>query len=166
MLSIRALVPADKAQVLSLNASAQPNVARLDDVELARLQALSQEHIVAVEGEVVRGYALVFTHDHAYDGEEFLALRSLIAQPFIYIDQVVVLRTAQGTGVGRCLYGAIERAALLRGADSLCCEVNTVPPNPDSLVFHTRLGFSTVGAFSTQDGRNVNLLQKRLSVVA
>ena len=115
----------DVGQVLSLNTSARPNVAPLDGIELARLQALSCEHIVAVDGEEVRGYALVFVHDEA--------LKSLIAHPFLYIDQVVVLRSARGTGIGRLLCRAIERAALLGGADSLCCGVNAIPPNPGSL---------------------------------
>jgi predicted GNAT superfamily acetyltransferase len=164
--SIRPLMSPDAGQVLSLNASARPNVAPLDGIELARLQGLSREHIVAVEGAEIRGYALVFAHDHAYDGEEFLALRSLIAQPFIYIDQVVVLRSAQGTGIGRLMYRTIERAALLDRADSLCCEVNAIPPNPGSLAFHSRLGFSAVGSLATRDGRTVHLLRKRLSIAA
>jgi predicted GNAT superfamily acetyltransferase len=147
---------------LALNASARPNVAPLDGIELARLQGLSREHIVAVEGEEVRGYALVFAHDHAYDGEEFLALRPLIARPFLYIDQVVVLRSLQGTGIGRQMYGAIERSALLVRASSLCCEVNAMPPNPGALAFHSPLGFSAVGSLATGDGRTVHLLRKRL----
>jgi len=166
MLSIRPMESADAGQVLSLNAGARPNVAPLDGIELARLQALSHEHIVAVEGEAIRGYALVFAHDHAYDGEEFLALRSLIARPFLYIDQVVVLPSAQGTGIGRQMYEAIERAALLGRADSLCCEVNAIPPNPGSLAFHGRLGFCAVGSLATRDGRTVHLLRKRLSIAA
>ena len=42
MLAIRPLMSADAGQVLSLNVSARPNVAPLDGIELARLQALSQ----------------------------------------------------------------------------------------------------------------------------
>jgi uncharacterized protein len=166
MPSIRALVPADNIQVLSLNERARPHVAPLDDAELERLQALSQTHLVAEEGEVVLGYALAFARGDAYDGEEFVTLRSLIPQSFIYIDQIVVLGTAKRAGIGTLLYGALEHAALLRGAHSLCCEVNTTPPNPVSLAFHSRLDFSPIGSLSTRDGRNVRLLQKRLSGAA
>ena len=162
MISIRALAPGDAADVLSLNASATPNVARLDAAELSRLLGLSRDHLVATEREAIRGYALTFYSEHAYDGEEFLELRSLIARPFVYIDQVVVDRAARRTGIGRDLYGAIEKAALARGAGSLCCEVNTWPPNPDSLAFHARLGFGTIGSLATRDGREVHLLRKRL----
>lgn len=164
MLSIRTLVPADNAQVLSLNAGAQPHVAPLDGAELERLQALSQAHLVAEEGEVIVGYVLAFAREDAYDGEEFLTLRSMIPQSFVYIDQIVILGTARRAGIARRLYGALEHAALLRDAHCLCCEVNTMPPNPGSLAFHKRLDFSPVGSLATRDGRNVDLLQKRLPV--
>jgi len=159
------MVPDDKAQVLSLNARARPHVAPLDDAELTRLCSLSDAHLVAVAGGMVLGYTLNFADDTAYDGEEFLVFGSLIARPFIYIDQVVVLSSVRGTGVGRILYAALEHAALMRGARSLCCEVNTDPPNPGSLAFHHRLGFSVVGAIATQDGRKVHLLEKRITGV-
>jgi predicted GNAT superfamily acetyltransferase len=163
MFSIRPFASADTDRVLSLNAGARPNVAPLDDAELARLHALSSTHLVAVDGGAVLGYALSFAHDDEYDGEEFQALRVMLAQPFSYIDQVVVLASARAAGIGRRLYEAIERAAVLRGARCLCCEVNTAPPNPGSLAFHGRLGFIAIGSLATRDGRNVNLLQKRLS---
>ena len=166
MLAIRALTLADEARVLELNAGARPNVAALDRAELARLQALSRVHLVAVDADVVLGYALSFASSDAYDGEEFLTLKSLMAEPFVYIDQVVVLPSVQGNGIGRRLYEALERAAWRRGIHWLCCEVNTTPPNPGSLAFHGRLGFSELAPFATRDGRSVVLLRKRLSVAA
>ena len=165
MPSVRAMVSGDKAQVLLLNAGARPHVAPLDDAELTRLCSLSDAHLVAAAGDVVVGYTLNFADDAAYDGEEFLVFGSLIARPFVYIDQVVVLSSVRGTGVGRILYTALEHTALIRGAHSLCCEVNTDPPNPGSLAFHHRLGFSAIKAIATQDGRHVNLLEKRITGV-
>jgi len=164
MLVIRPLTPADETQVLKINVEARPNVAALDRVELARLSSLSRTHFVAVDGELVRGYALNFARDDAYDGEEFQALRSLIAQPFVYIDQVAVTGPARAQGIGRRLYEALEYAASERRIHRLCCEVNTTPPNPGSLDFHARLGFSTLGSMDTRYGRNVVLLQKLLTV--
>jgi len=37
-----------------------------------------------------------------------------------------------------------------------------MPPNPGSLAFHARLGFSTLSCLATRDGRNVVLLEKRI----
>lgn len=165
-LSIRTLAPADWSPVLLLNSRARPNVAALDDAELARLDALSDAHVVVLEGDAILGYALTFARDDAYDGEEFLTFRSQIAQPFTYIDQVVVSQSVQRSGVGRLLYEAIERASAIRGAFTLCCEVNTVPPNPASLAFHSRLGFGSLGSLATRDGRRVTLLHKRVASAA
>ena len=162
MFSIRPLVAADEAQVLKINVEAQPNVAALDHVELARLVGLSPMHVVAAAGDAVYGYALSFDWDDAYDGEEFLALRSLISQLFVYIDQVAVAATARARGIGRRLYEALERRATDLGISRLCCEVNTRPPNLGSLAFHARLGFSTLSSMATSDGRNVVLLEKRI----
>lgn len=36
-------------------------------------------------------------------------LRSRIRQAFVYIDQIAILRSAQGTGVGRLLYEALAQ---------------------------------------------------------
>lgn len=166
MTSIRPLDPDDFEQVLSLNAGAQPNVFLLDRAELARLQLLSRSHIVVAQSQVVLGYALAFSRADAYDGEEFLVLRSLISEPFVYVDQVVVQGSLKGTGIGRRLYEALAQVGSSRGACSLCCEVNTEPPNPSSLAFHRHMGFSAVGSLATKDGRNVELLQKHLRAAA
>ena len=162
MLSIRPLVAADEAQVLKINVEAQSGVAALDHVELARLVGVSPTHVVAADGDAAYGYALNFGRDDAYDGEEFLAMRSLIPQPFVYIDQVAVAGAARTQGIGRRLYEALERRAMDLGICCLCCEVNIRPPNPASLAFHARLGFSTLSSMATSDGRDVVLLEKRI----
>jgi uncharacterized protein len=164
MLAIRRLMPADEAQLLRINVEAQPNVAALDRVELARLASLSHIHIVAADADAVHGYALNFLREDIYDGEEFLALRAFIPQSFVYIDQVAVASPARAQGIGRRLYEAVEQTASRQGIRCLCCEVNSTPPNPGSLAFHARMGFSRLSSMATRDGRNVVLLQKLLAV--
>lgn len=166
MLSIRTLSIADVADVLAINRAARPNVAPLDAAELGRLRSLASDTVVILDDDAVIGYALVFPDDAAYDGEEFLALRTLVPRPFTYVDQVAVRPSARGMGVGRRLYRHVEQAALARGATCLCCEVNLAPPNPASSAFHERLGFRSIGRLSTTDGREVDLLAKRLSGAA
>ena len=162
MTIVRALTFSDAEQVLSINSNAIPAVATLDQKEFLRLKNLSRMHIVATDDPLVFGYALAFQSNDNYDGEEFLAFRSAIREPFVYIDQIVVHDRARGTGIGRRLYEALERSAANIGAGILCCEVNVKPPNPDSLAFHKYLGFISHGTLSTQDGRDVELLSKRV----
>lgn len=163
MSGVRALGAADLGAVLQLNAAAGSAVFRLDATELARLMRISSLHLVAIDaGGGPIGYALAFLREHDYDGEEFRAFRSARPGPFLYIDQVVVAAAARGTGVGRALYETLATLARAAGAGTLCCEVNTTPPNPGSLAFHRRMGFATDGSLDTADGRTVALLRRTL----
>lgn len=160
---IRVLRSEDAESVLRLNAAATPAVFAFDAFELARLMAMSGLHlaVTAPEGGLV-GYALAFSHDQPYDGEEFLALGRSIGVPFHYIDQIVVDPHARAAGLGRMLYERLAEHATARGANVLCCEVNLSPPNPVSLAFHQRIGFNRLDDMATVDGRTVALLRKDL----
>jgi hypothetical protein len=163
VITIRAMTREDSPQVLRINASSQPHVAPLNERELGRLLALHNEHLVAIENtEPALGYALAFHREASYDGEEFLVLRSALAEPFVYIDQVAVAAQHMGRGVGRALYEELERIAGGRRIRFLCCEVNTKPSNPDSATFHKRMGFEFFATLTTFDGREVELLTKTL----
>ena len=105
---------------------------------------------------------MAFGRDAACDGEEFLAFRAAIAEPYVYIDQVAVLQDARGSGVGTALYEVLEQTAAEQGTQVLCCEINSDPPNPESMAFHTKMGFDMVGTLATRDGRRVELRQKLL----
>ena len=163
-MKIRPLQHDDSEAVLRINATAGAAVARLDVPELSRLMAISALHLAAVNSSgAVAGYALAFSNEHAYDGEEFLTFRASIDKPFIYIDQVAIDVAARRAGAGRMLYQELaSRAESLRAA-ALCCEVNFVPPNPVSLAFHRRVGFARTGALDTLDGRTVALLRRAIT---
>lgn len=167
MITIRALDDGDALQVLDINAAATPAVAALDPAELARLMHLSDRHLAATRDADLLGYALVFRDNAAYDGEEFETLRTrLDPMPFLYIDQVAIRRELRGAGIGRRLYEALARAGVDAGIECLCCEVNVHPPNPESAAFHSRLGFGSLGRLRTGDGREVDLLAKRLDTAS
>jgi uncharacterized protein len=161
MIETRAMSPTDAAQVLAINRAGQPGVAALEARELSRLLSLPHEHRVATRGGELVGYLLAFQRAAPYDGEEFLAFRQRLSEPFVYIDQVAVAPGLRQSGIGRCLYGAID--AVARGAQVrlLCCEVNLVPPNAASLAFHEKLGFTPLTRLPTRDARQVQLMVRK-----
>jgi predicted GNAT superfamily acetyltransferase len=156
------MAASDAPQVLRVNASGRPGVARLDDAELARLLSLPNEHLVATDEGAAFAYALAFHRAAPYDGEEFRVLRSALTQPFIYIDQVAVAAGSRGRGMGRALYAELERIAYQHKIRVLCCEVNSRPANPASLAFHQRMGFEFLASLAVSDGREVELLTRTL----
>lgn len=64
---------------------------------------------------------------------------------FVYIDRVIVDKAAQGKGYAGKLYKDLADVARAKCYESLTCEVNTQPANPDSHAFHLRHGFQAIG---------------------
>lgn len=82
---------------------------------------------------------------------------------FAYVDRVVVDAPAQGRGLGRRLYADLMALAAARGLPVLACEVNLHPPNPGSMAFHARLGFTACGeATDPRNGKRVRYLSRPL----
>jgi uncharacterized protein len=62
---------------------------------------------------------------------------------------------------GRGVAQVARRGLIVReDARALGCEVNVMPPNPESLAFHAPLGFRRISSLATLDGREVELLTK------
>jgi len=82
---------------------------------------------------------------------------------FLYVDRIVVDDHYQGRGIGQQIYAHLEEVGRQTGVEHLCCEVNLKPPNPSSLRFHERQGFSHIASQETEGGaKEVALLVKSL----
>jgi len=165
MFAIRPLQGSDHAQLLRINAAHLPAVAALDAGELHRIASIGQLHRVAVAGDAgaepsVLGYLLAFESGAQYDGEEFRHFSARLRHSFLYIDQVAIAASARRQGIARALYESLAVEARGRRCALLCCEVNTVPPNPGSMTFHRRLGFEPLDVMAVADGRTVALLTR------
>jgi predicted GNAT superfamily acetyltransferase len=161
--NIRPLAGSDCDEILRINGANRPSVAALDRAELARLLALGVSgHVVVAEDGAIAGYMLVFARGSEYDGEEYRYFSTQLREDFLYVDQVAIDSARQRSGAGRRCYEALTDEAKARGIALLCCEVNTVPPNPASLEFHQRLGFTVIGNGDTLDGRRVAFLSKKI----
>jgi predicted GNAT superfamily acetyltransferase len=93
-----------------------------------------------------RGLALLvaFNERCSYDNPNFNWLRARFPQ-FNYIDRVVVHESARGLGHARTLYAGLEKHTLAERRQRLVCEINLIPPNPNSDAFHLALGFIPAG---------------------
>jgi predicted GNAT superfamily acetyltransferase len=149
---IRELLPADLPRLVELNNHNVPAVSPSDDDGMAALIA-ETDLMVAVVDETdpstVLGFALLFRAGADYDSENYRWFEAR-SSDFFYVDRIVVADEAQNAGVGRALYAAIFEAARERGLSEVACEVNVEPPNPGSMRFHGRLGFTEVGRQSTK----------------
>ena len=151
------------AEVLALNEAVEERTAPLDPARLSTLisKASFAEARLDEDGRVA-GFLLGFDHDASHDSPNF---RWFIdhSDAFAYVDRVVVAPWAQGRGVARALYADYAAQAHARGLVRMTCEVNRVPPNPESDAFHAALGFEELAQAIPVPGRMVRYLSRPLA---
>lgn len=131
----------------------EPAVLALNNAHAEELSFLTSEQLSHLLGEAflarrigrLHAFLLSFDQSADYDSPNFLWFRARRAR-FVYVDRIVVAAHARGHGLARLLYEELFAAARAAGHDTICCEVNSDPPNPASDAFHAALGFHEVGA--------------------
>ena len=152
---------ADLPLVLEINNANTPGVSELTLFEL-ETDIKNCLHALAIDNE--HGEVCAFCITFAPDAPDAGANHQWFAEryeSFVYLDRIAIDSNHQNRGLGALLYQSVEQHMLNSAEHSLlCCEVNLEPPNPGSLRFHKRIGFTEVGRHSPQQGYVVSLLQK------
>ncbi|RFA14950.1 hypothetical protein B7R21_05870 [Subtercola boreus] len=144
----------DLPALLAMNNDAVPAVNHLDEEGLGKLVALSHRAVAVVhEGDPATpvGFALAMLPGAAYASENYRWFEARSGS-FLYVDRIVVGGRARGQGLGRVLYDDLFAVARAARCAEMFCEVNLEPPNPGSLVFHSRLGFEQLDTQQTKGG--------------
>jgi len=152
---------ADLARVLEINNANTPGVSELTLSEL-EMDLSNSLHALAIDNELgeVCAFCITFAPDapDAGSNHQWFAERY---ESFVYLDRIAIDSNDQNRGLGALIYQSVEQHMLNSAEHSLlCCEVNLEPPNPGSLRFHHRIGFTEVGQHSPQQGYLVSLLLK------
>jgi uncharacterized protein len=149
---LRPIAPADLPALATLNDAAAPAVNRLGlDGLAAHVPRCDLAVMVADDAGSPAAFLLALAPGADYDSENYRWF-SAHRPGSLYVDRIVVAPAAHGRGLGRALYGAVADRATELGLTEITCEVNLEPPNPGSLAFHARLGFTQVGEQVTKGG--------------
>ena len=156
---------ADLVRVLEINNANTPGVSELTFTELES-DLNNSLHALAIDNEHGEVCAFCITFDQgAPDAGANHRWFSERYESFVYLDRIAIDSNHQNHGLGAKLYRAVEQKMLQSAEHSmLCCEVNLEPPNPGSLRFHKRIGFTEVGQSIPQYANyRVSYLSKSLS---
>lgn len=159
-MKLRELNSEDLPRITALNNAAVPAVPEMTEDSLAAVLTRSDIHLAAMDGPTLLGFVIGFGSGSDYASPNFLYFERR-GTDHLYVDRIVVDGDARGAGVGRVLYERFIELATEQGRTEVTCEVNVDPPNPDSMAFHTRLGFREVGRQST-DYATVALLARAI----
>jgi len=160
---IRARTGAHDDALRAVNAANVPEVGPLDDdrVELFTTSAAAFD-VVELDG-VVAGVFVGLAEGLPYDSANYRWFAERHDR-FAYVDRIALQPAARGLGIADVLYDRFERWAVATGRAVVCAEVNVVPPNPRSLRFHERRGFSVVGELSPYGtDERVAMVEKRVA---
>lgn len=157
-MQLRAATPDDFENVLALNQESVEYLSPLDENGLAHLHEQAALHLVALEDGVVTAFLLVLGAGANYDSPNYQWFCQRYAR-FLYVDRVVVARSAAGRGAGAQLYRALFELAGQQSIPLITCEYNLEPPNAASAGFHSRFGFVEVGRQWVASGKKLVSLQ-------
>lgn len=147
-LELRELTPRDVPAIRMLNNAATPAVPLATVAELTALLEASSFGFAAVVDDELVGFVIGFApgSDYASPNYRYFEERGT---DHLYVDRIVVAEAARGMRIGHALYEHVAGLAVGQGRVEVTCEVNLDPPNPESLAFHSRMGFHEVGQQET-----------------
>ncbi|MFD7023303.1 GNAT family N-acetyltransferase [Promicromonospora sukumoe] len=151
---LRPATDADISELVSLNNAAIPAVPDTPADDMSELLGAASLALVAVDAETPArplGFVVALDGGEDWEGENYAWFEER-GLDHLYVDRIVVGEGARGRGIGQLFYDAVFDAARTAGHDVVTCEVNLDPPNPGSMRFHGRLGFSERGQQLTKGG--------------
>jgi uncharacterized protein len=156
---IRAMTDDDVASVLRLNEEVVWALSPLDAEALARHRDQAAYTLVCVVNAEVAAFTIAYAPGAAYGSVNY-AWHSARFDDFIYLDRIAVDPSFRRRGIAGAIYDVVETEAASHRR--MVCEVNSQPPNLDSLSFHRSRGYREVGHLVQPDGHEVVLLEKPL----
>ena len=171
-MAFKKLVPTDKAvirgatkrdyrAILRMNEESVHFLSPMNESRLVHLHEQSEFLWVAEYNRKVVAFLLAIGNGKNYDSVNYTWFNERLER-FLYIDRVVVSSSHQGMGIGQQMYNTIVTYGRSLGYPCLTAEIDIEPPNPGSLLFHERYGFTEIGRQSINDGKNVVSLQRLL----
>jgi uncharacterized protein len=155
---------ADYDELLALNESCVPHVNSIGIDEIAFFHRSAHKFIKVVENGELAGFVIALVPGINYESLNYQWFSRELSG-FLYIDRILVHPNFRRRGVASFLYDYLEQVAVEDSIDCLCCEVNLLPVNPESLALHEQLGFSQKATQLTENGtKEVSMLVKPLIV--
>lgn len=159
--AIRDAAPTDEDFILALNAASTPAVGEMDLQSYRDIAAQAYRVLIAEAGGEPAGFLILIRPGSSYRSDNYGWFEEQFDR-HLYIDRIAISERAKGQGIGRALYNAALTLAGELGEERLTAEVNEDPPNPQSMVFHEKLGFRHLLSRLSRSGKVVAMLERPL----
>ena len=148
--TFRALVANDLDAVHALNEAAVPAVSSVSVAQLRELDKMATQFVLAHCDKSLAGFLILMAPGARYASVNYQWFSARYSQ-FLYVDRIVIDPSFHRQGIASAFYTRAWRDAQ-RQSIPLSCEVNVIPPNPQSMAFHLDFGFHEVGRQRSEGG--------------
>ena len=144
-MEIRALQKSDSSSILEINEQGLPGTGKVSEQEILDLLNYSSFSVGLFDSNSLLGFVICLPPKTAYESLNYLWFNERY-DDFLYVDRIAVSTANRNQKIGSKLYQAVIDTASKLGVP-IAAEVNLRPPNPDSVRFHQRHGFTEIGQF-------------------
>ncbi|MCH1526603.1 MAG: GNAT family N-acetyltransferase, partial [Candidatus Poseidoniaceae archaeon] len=126
-----------------------PGTGKVSEKEIVDLLNYSEISIGIYEEDVLLGFVICLPPRTTYGSLNYAWFNSRYSE-FLYVDRIAVSISHRNQNIGSILYREVINYAINKSIP-VTAEVNLKPPNPGSIRFHSRHGFSEVGVFEHEN---------------
>ncbi len=154
-INLRRLQTDDVPALWQINEEGLPGVGKVSQGALVDLLSLADLPLGAMDGEELVGFVLCLLPGTRYASLNYAWFNQRY-EHFLYVDRIAVAQGQRNRQIGGFLYARVIEQAEKHGWP-VAAEVSLKPPNPGSMRFHRRHGFSEVGVLH-HESQSVTML--------
>ena len=145
-MEIRVLTKEDLPSLWKINEEGLPGTGKVSEDEIKSLLHHSELSIGAFDGDILQGFVICLPPGTEYASLNYAWFNQRY-DDFLYVDRIAVSQNHRNKNVGTSLYAEVISLSA-QNEVPIAAEVNLTPPNPGSIRFHERNGFTEVGVFN------------------
>mgnify|MGYP006130322981 CR=1 FL=1 len=142
-MDLRELRKEDISEIWEINEQGLPGTGKVNSEEIGRLLGHSELAIGAFNDGTLLGFVICLLPRTEYGSPNYSWFNQRY-DDFIYVDRIAIAENHRNLRIGSNLYQKVVDYAEQRSIP-IAAEVSLEPPNPGSMRFHYRYGFSEVG---------------------
>ena len=152
------VIEKDLKHILDLNQKLLPAVSNLNFKDLITLKNRSIYFKVLRKKKLIKGFLIALPPNTSYESINYIWFNERF-KSFIYVDRICIDLDMQKKGYGYLFYKDLLKFFFI-DFKRITCEVNIIPKNLDSEIFHKRFGFKEIGRQLTDNGEKLVSLKE------
>lgn len=158
-MDLRELQNEDISEIWEINEQGLPGTGKVNHDEIEALLVISELAIGVFENSKLLGFVICLLPGTNYGSLNYSWFNEKYDE-FIYVDRIAVSQTHRNQNIGSLIYEKVAEYSKQHNVP-IAAEVSLVPPNPGSMRFHHRFGFTEVGILEHESKSVTMMLRPR-----